>query len=1380
MPPKFGIRNLLFVLVLSALAYSQDKPQPWDSVAFGATPQDVLTAADKIPTSKTDDSIVLLQEDHFTFDAQGKSVHTHRIVGKILTAGGVDQWKSLSAEYEPWHEQKPLLQAHVITPDGLVHSLDTKTIADDTAQSEDDDIYTDNRVVRAPLPALAAGVVFEEQTTYTETAPLFEAGSVHSVYFGYHIPVLQSRLIIDTPSSVAIQHEHKLLPQLVVHSSEDQGRTITTFVNGRIDPVDEAEVDLPSDVAAWPHITFSLAKSWQQVAAAYSKMVDEKIAGADVKSFVDAATRTEKDRVKIADSLVAQLHKEVRYTGIEFGQSSLVPHPPAETLKHKFGDCKDKAALLVSMFRAAGMPAYLALLSTGPGEDVPQNLAGMGHFDHAIVFVPGTPDLWIDATAEYMTVGQLPSADQGRLALIVRPETTALQLTPELPSSADRTIETREFFLPEDGGSRIVETTEYDGLSASSMRHDYSNAISKDFRKNLDDYMKNTYLAEKLDKMDHSTPSDLSKPFTLRLESTKAKRGNVDENEAVVAVPLSNIFRRLPDFMLSDVEPDDPAKKVPEGESKYKPRKNDMVLAYSFINEWHYKITPPPEFVLRSLPKNQSDSFGPAQLTREFSKDPDGTVEATFRFDTVKKHWTAAEVESARKSIREFYKKDMDLIYFDNRGQVALQAGKVKDALAIYSGLATLHPKEAIHHTQLANAYLVAGLGDEARQEAQLAVKLDPTSARAYKTLGWVLQHDLIGRQLQKGFDLTGSVAAYRKAKQLDPDDTYIASSLAILLEYNPDGDRYGPGSDLEGAITEYEALSKKLDKNDRLIDNPLWSMAHAGEFKKIKEKTAALSSTPTRVGFSVLASGMLDGVDAALKEATRLTGDNTARSAALVAAGDQAIRIRAYKLAADLFTAGAEGQPEAASYLGRAELLRKTNRFDQMLLPDSDPRSACQRFYLASFHGETGDKLLSWLSKYDFLEKNKQDFVDRMNRTSRQTRHSMLQTGLSIDVLSDIALSNMQYSVEGDDNLGYRIRIQSIGAPPQTHYVIKEAGAYKIIDLDAMGPYLQKRFDDKDLDAVHHWLDLIREELKRPGGEDRFAGRPFGLFWTKGQAMDVDAARLAVAVLSTQSEYAESAIPVLLDARDKAASDSARLDLDFALADAYQKSERYSDLLPVAQRMYAAEPTSVAAFDMVINSLNRLSRFDEANQAAQDRLKKLPDDLDAIRALARIGLESNHPEATRTWEHKIVELGKANVEDFNLEAWSALFQGKADDDAVSEARRGLALGQNREPAIMHTLASIYAEQGKTSEARELILKVLDLWQLDEPNSEAWFVFGRIAEQYGKNDAAMRCYSRVDKKDYKILTGGSTYVLVQKRIAALGTGAVVASNTAQK
>src|SRR4029077_10179695 len=113
--------------------------------------------------------------------------------------------------------------------------------------------------------------------------------------------------------------------------------------------------------------------------------------------------------------VVERLHREVRYTGVEFGTARLVPAYPAETLRRRFGDCKDKSTLLVAALRASGIDAHLALLSAGDDQDVSPGLPGLGMFDHAIVFVPAAgaagADLWIDATAEYARVGTLPAPD---------------------------------------------------------------------------------------------------------------------------------------------------------------------------------------------------------------------------------------------------------------------------------------------------------------------------------------------------------------------------------------------------------------------------------------------------------------------------------------------------------------------------------------------------------------------------------------------------------------------------------------------------------------------------------------------------------------------------------------------------------------------------------------------------------------------------------------------------------------------------------------------------------------------------------------------------------------------------------------------------------
>ena len=178
-----------------------------------------------------------------------------------------------------------------------------------------------------------------------------------------------------------------------------------------------------------------------------------------------------------------RLHREVRYTGVEFGEARLVPEYPAETLRRRFGDCKDKSTLLVAALRASGIDAYLALLSAGDDQDVSPDLPGLGMFDHAIVYVPGageavrtcgsTPPPNTRASA------RCPPADTNRLALVIRAGEKALTRTPALRSHDNRQIETREFFLAEYGPARVIETTETHGTIEGEYRGWYAGADTK-------------------------------------------------------------------------------------------------------------------------------------------------------------------------------------------------------------------------------------------------------------------------------------------------------------------------------------------------------------------------------------------------------------------------------------------------------------------------------------------------------------------------------------------------------------------------------------------------------------------------------------------------------------------------------------------------------------------------------------------------------------------------------------------------------------------------------------------------------------------------------------------------------------------------------------
>src|SRR6185436_16410931 len=130
------------------------------------------------------------------------------------------------------------------------------------------------------------------------------------------------------------------------------------------------------------------------------------------------------------------------------------------------------------------------------------------------------------------------------------------------------------------------------------------------------------------------------------------------------------------------------------------------------------------------------------------------------------------------------------------------------------------YPRKAVHRLRNASALLEAGLGARAQREAQAATRLEPNSALAWKTYGWTLQHDAVGRRFGDGFDRPAAIAAYRKAQQLEPKNADVAADLAVLLEHDAAGVRYSPEANVDEAITIYQARRKLLSEEDARNDD--------------------------------------------------------------------------------------------------------------------------------------------------------------------------------------------------------------------------------------------------------------------------------------------------------------------------------------------------------------------------------------------------------------------------------------------------------------------------------------------------------------------------------------------------------------------------------
>jgi tetratricopeptide (TPR) repeat protein/transglutaminase-like putative cysteine protease len=1339
-------------------------------------------AAAQITPEKFMEATVLFERDSYRIDAEGRVTYGHSLLFRIETQAGVDDWAETSARYAPWYQNQPTIQARVILPDGRVSQLDLKTVIDGPASDDDNDVYTDERIRKAPLPALAIGAIVEEETVTEDRQPFFAGGGVYRDYASRSVPIVRSELLIDAPSTLKLQYSVHHLDTVKVSDSEHNGMRHLQFAQGYLPARADSDIKLATHDDLSPMIEFSTGESWAAVANAYRQLAEAHIDPDKVKALLPsspAATRLEQIK-----NMVARLHKEIRYTGIEFGQASLQPALAADIIKHHFGDCKDKAAVLIAMLRAVGIPAHMALLDSGPGRDVTPELPGMNEFDHVIVYVPaddkGASAFWIDATAEYTQVGWLPSMDQGRQALIIADGTTSLTTTPEFKSEEDHLTEVREVDMAAYGPAHIAETSLTEGAIDADYRSDFGEADTREKRKSLEDYARDSYLAKALTHVDRGDGKDLTKPFVLKLEIAEAKRGNTLIEDAALGIPFSGIFNRLPSWFRTDPKLKG-EKLTPQQEDDQKRAVAARASSYDvhpFLTEWRYRITPPEGFTLRALPDDKKVKMGPALLTEHYEQDAQGLITADLRFSTAKPHYTVDEALALRDAVLAAHKQDMLVVLFDQQGAKLLAAGRIREALAADHVLIAQHPDQALQHAHMAYALLKAGMGDRARAEALQATKMDPKSVVALNALGWTCQFNAIGIRFGQGFDWDCATAAYEKALELDPDDNNTLINLANLDEYDHDGERYSAHAALPDAVRLFRSLlDKDKDVGEQYHDNLLYDLLYSNQYNDLLQELGKLSSSVNRdalgISATVAMEGGQKGIAAGIARADHLNAGADGRSAALAASGNQLVYLRMYPEAAEMLSASVAGQSDSASTTQRVSLFRQLTRWNGDFLPATDPRSVVQRMTLAVITGQFTDKLAG-----ELLTRGAYGSALEWQRNLEKSDHSrgMLHTmaehtSLPAGVLLDVIAGNLKLSVEGDDSSGYKVTMHSLGAKAESFFVVKEGGHFKIVTEGATPSeagnealYLLSIGHDSEARSL---LDWMRDRMHKGGGDDPLSGPLMPRFWSVGDAPDHKALLRAAASLVADNAGIRELLPALQADLKNATNEQERLNLELLLGTGYKTVQDGAALRAVSSEVIAKYPDSYVAIEFVADADAMLKDWSNSNSILAAQLARHPDDENLLRLKARTAEAQGDFVQARATRQKLFDNGKAAANDYNGYAWTALFDNKIDADVIKAAQQSNMLSHNASLHDMHTLACLYASQGRTAEARDLLLKAMTAANLSEPNSEIWYALGSIYEQYGVTDAAIEAYHKVERPEGRIHPT-STWLLAQARLKALG------------
>jgi hypothetical protein len=192
---------------------------------------------------------------------------------------------------------------------------------------------------------------------------------------------------------------------------------------------------------------------------------------------------------------------EIRYLGLESGIGSYKPFSPKKVFNQRFGDCKDKSLLMVTMLKEMGIESYPMLVNTYLKQSIHKVTPSPKFFNHCVVKVVdknGKP-YWYDPTISNQ--GGAYDATyfpDYRYGLVLKKNNESFDHINSF--SSNKVDVTDTFILNEIGkGAELKITSIYYENEADIMRSFFKsnsiNSIKKEYEKYYSNYYPNIELA---------------------------------------------------------------------------------------------------------------------------------------------------------------------------------------------------------------------------------------------------------------------------------------------------------------------------------------------------------------------------------------------------------------------------------------------------------------------------------------------------------------------------------------------------------------------------------------------------------------------------------------------------------------------------------------------------------------------------------------------------------------------------------------------------------------------------------------------------------------------------------------------------------------------
>jgi hypothetical protein len=314
---------------------------------------------------------------------------------------------------------------------------------------------------------------------------------------------------------------------------------------------------------------------------------------AEVRALIAGAPDFYTKLSRIADSI----QKNIRYFVVMRGIGGLQANRAADIFRNRYGDCKDKTTLLISMLQVAGIHAFYVPVDDRRGIVDPDDPSLVG--DHMITAIEIPPDvqdprlmaivkakdgkryLIFDPTNERTPIGNLPSYLQGSFGTLAAGPASQIIALPVLSPDANGTERKGTFALSIDGTLTGSVDTLHTGPEGADLRLLLKYSDEKERRDSLETAVAHDVPGVVLNSFQFVQPSALEKPIEIHYKLTAGQ----------YAHQAGSLLLVRPRVVGSVALPfDDKPRTVP--------------IDLSATGRWHdaYDITLPPGYVVDETP----------------------------------------------------------------------------------------------------------------------------------------------------------------------------------------------------------------------------------------------------------------------------------------------------------------------------------------------------------------------------------------------------------------------------------------------------------------------------------------------------------------------------------------------------------------------------------------------------------------------------------------------------------------------------------------------------------------------------------------------------------------------------------------------------------